>query len=77
MIRIHWKPADGAHCRMYLHCQTNLVATFRELYPTELSYEGNRAILVPRRGPIPLDALRHCVTLALTYHATRKARARG
>lgn len=77
MIRIHWKPADGAHCRMYFHCQTNLVATFRELYPTELIFEGNRGVLVPRRGSIPLDALRHCITLALTYHATRKARARA
>lgn len=74
MIRIHWKPADGAHCRMYFHCQTNLVATFRALYPTELTYEGNRGILVPRRGPISLDALRHCVTLALTYHSMRRAR---
>ncbi len=77
MIRIHWKPADGAHCRMYVHCQTNLVSTFRALYPTELTYEGNRAILVPRRGRIALGALRHCITLALTYHSMRKARARA
>ncbi len=75
MLRIHWKPADGEHCRIYVHCQTNLVATFRALYPTELVYEGNRAVLVPLRGSIPVDALRHCIALALTYHSTRKARA--
>ena len=38
MVRMHWKPSDGDHYRMYFHCQTNLVATFRELYPTELRY---------------------------------------
>ena len=77
MVRIHWKPVDGAHCRMYFHCATNLVGTFRALYPTELGYEGNRAILVPRRGAMPTNAHRHCFTLALTYHSARKARNRA
>jgi hypothetical protein len=74
MVRIHWKPSDGDHYRMYFHCQTNLVSTFRSLYPTELTYDGNRSIALRRNGPAPLDALRHCITLALTYHSTRKAR---
>ncbi len=77
MVRMHWKPSDGDHYRMYFHCQTNLVATFRELYPTELSYDGNRSIVLARRRPAPIDALRHCITLALTYHANRKARQRA
>ena len=59
---------------MYFHCQTNLVATSRALYRTELTYDGNRSIALPRSEGAPLDALRHCITLALTYHATRKAR---
>jgi hypothetical protein len=59
---------------MYFHCQTNLVATFRATYPTELDYDGNRAIALPRNGAWPIDALAHCVSLALTYHADRRAR---
>jgi hypothetical protein len=59
---------------MYFHCQTNLVATFRATYPIELDYDGNRAIALPRRGAWPTDALAHCVSLALTYHADRRAR---
>jgi hypothetical protein len=74
LIRIHWKPSDGDRYRMYFHCQTNLVATYRALYPTELAYDGNRSIALPRNERAPLDALRHCIALALTYHATRKAR---
>jgi hypothetical protein len=77
IVRMHWKPADGDSYRLYFHCQTNLVATFRELYPTELRYEGNRSIAISRREPIPVDALRHCVTLALTYRSSRKARNRA
>ena len=77
IIRMHWKPADGDQYKMYFHCQTNLVATFRAIYPTELSYERNRGIALSRRDPIPVDALRHCVTLALTYHLDRRASRRA
>ncbi len=74
IVRIHWKSSDGPDYHMFFHCQTNLIATFRELYPTEVRYDGNRSIALVRRAPLPIDVLRHCITLALTYHATRKAR---
>jgi hypothetical protein len=54
------------------HCQTNLVETFRELYPTELSYSGNRAIILNADDAVPEPALRHCVALALTYHLNKR-----
>jgi hypothetical protein len=57
---------------VYFHCQTNLVETFRELYP-ELKYSGNRAILLDAREKLPEAELRHCVGLALTYHLRKKA----
>jgi hypothetical protein len=56
----------------YFHCQTNLVETFRELYPTELSFSGNRAIILNADKAIPEPALRHCVALALTYHLNKR-----
>jgi hypothetical protein len=59
---------------VYFHCQTNLVETFRELYP-KLSYSGNRAIMFDIDEPLPETELGHCVALALTYHMLkRKAR---
>jgi len=60
---------------VYFHCQTNLVETFRELYP-ELSYGGNRSILLDTSKPLPKPALRHCVALALTYHLNKHKSAR-
>ena len=69
MIRMNFR---GGNCAMYFHCQTNLVARFREIYPDRLNYEGNRAILVGDSGDFPEDAIRHCVALALTYRLDRK-----
>jgi len=60
------KPVPGQYA-VYFHCQTNLVETFRELYP-ELRYSGNRAILLDAQEKVPEAELRHCVALALTYH---------
>lgn len=59
---------------MFVHCQTNLVETFRRHYPG-LDYQGDRAIVM-RNGPIDEAALRHCIGLALTYHARKRSSAR-
>lgn len=58
---------------LYFTCHTNLVETFRELYPSELTYGGNRSILLDATAPLPKAALRHCIALALTYHSRKKA----
>ena len=64
------KPEPGQYA-VYFHCQTNLVETFRELYP-ELRYEGNRCIMLDAQEKVPEAALRHCVALALTYHLGKR-----
>ena len=64
------KPVRGQYA-VYFHCQTNLVETFRELYP-ELRYGGNRCILLDADDKVPQAALRHCVALALTYHLGKR-----
>jgi hypothetical protein len=69
------KPATNRYA-VYFHCQTDLVETFRELYPTEFDYGGNRSILLNAEDEIPEQALRHCVALALTYHLNKRKPAR-
>jgi Domain of unknown function (DU1801) len=70
-IRIdHVKPGDGRYA-IYFHCQTDLVETFRELYP-ELSYGGNRSIFLSKDDELPEAALGHCIGLALTYHLSKR-----
>ena len=70
-IRIDQVKAEAGQYAMYFHCQTNLVETFRELYP-ELSYGGNRCILLNADDKLPEAELRHCVGLALTYHLGKR-----
>jgi hypothetical protein len=71
-IRIDRVKSDANRYAVYFHCQTDLVETFRELYPTELRYGGNRSILLDTEDDIPEPALRHCVALALTYHLNKR-----
>jgi uncharacterized protein DUF1801 len=69
-IRIDQVKSEPDKYALYFHCQTNLVETFRELYPN-LVYGGNRCILLNASQALPKDALRHCVALALTYHLNK------
>ena len=71
-IRIDQVKASVSQYAVYFHCQTDLVATFRELYPKELTTAGNRAVIFNADDAIPEAALRHCVGLALTYHLRKR-----
>ena len=70
-IRIDQVKAEAGQYAVYFHCQTNLVETFREIYP-KLRYGGNRSILLNAEDKMPEAALRHCVALALTYHLGKR-----
>jgi hypothetical protein len=70
-IRIDRVKSAANQVCLYFHCQTNLVETFRELYP-ELRYSGNRAILLDAKAKLPEASLRHCIALALTYHGAKR-----
>jgi len=61
------------HIAVFFHCQTNLVSTFRDLYPDSFTFEGNRALLVPVKSKLPKKELQHCLSLALTYHLRKKS----
>ena len=74
-VRINAKGARGQYA-MYFHCQTNLVETFRNWYPHKFTFDKNRAIVFNNGDAVPINELRHCIALALTYHRDRKARAR-
>jgi hypothetical protein len=75
-IRIDRVKSEADGYAVYFHCQTDLVETFRELYPTQMRYGGNRSILLNAGDAVPEAALRHCVALALTYHLRKRGAAR-
>jgi len=65
------KSSPGTYA-MYFHCQTSLIETFRQIYPDDLIYQGNRGIVFKTTVNIPEATLRHCISLALTYHLQKK-----
>lgn len=70
-IRIDAVRGDPERYAIYFHCQTDLVETFRRLYPRHFSFEGNRALHFRAGDELPEAELKHCIALALTYHSRR------
>ncbi|MGP5565461.1 DUF1801 domain-containing protein [Vreelandella alkaliphila] len=67
-IRIDWKAKDPDAIKVFFHCQTRLIETFKEIYRSEFEYEGKRAIVIPLGMNIAQVPLGHCIELALKYH---------
>lgn len=72
IIRIDRK--NDTELSMFFHCQTDLVDRYKELYPNELTYEGNRAITFRIKAALPEKKLQECIAMALTYHLNKKQR---
>lgn len=71
-IRLGWKAATPDRYALYVHCQTQLIDSFRTRFP-ELEFEGNRAILFDVNVRLPTPEVAECITAALTYHRRKKA----
>ena len=67
-IRMDWKPFRSEQYALYFHCKTKLIDSFKELYASQLKFEGNRAIMFSQQDEIPIDVVKHCIFLSLTYH---------
>lgn len=71
-IRIDALKGSAQRYALYVHCQTDLLAQFRELYGDALTYEGKRALIFDAAEPIDDAAVAHCVALALTYRLRKR-----
>ena len=67
-VRINQHGKSDDQYALYVHCQTDLLERYRQLYGDTLSFQGNRAIVFDVADEIPIDAVKHCVAMALTYH---------
>ncbi|OED38433.1 hypothetical protein AB833_19840 [Chromatiales bacterium (ex Bugula neritina AB1)] len=67
-VRLAWQSKKPDCYGLYFHCQSNLIETFRELYPDELTFDGKRAIVFHEKDVVPVEIVRHCIFLALNYH---------
>lgn len=55
-------------CAALFNCHTTLVDTFRTQFANDLRFDGNRAVILPLSGPLPVAPLAFCLRAALTYH---------
>ena len=72
-IRIDGLRNDPAKLALYVHCQSGLIETFRTWHSAELTFEGNRGIVLDANLALPKEALEHCISLALTFHQRKKS----
>jgi Domain of unknown function (DU1801) len=75
-VRIAWKASSPSRYAMYFNCQTDLIETFKTMFPHDFAFEGKRAIVFEDAAAVSADALAVCIAAALTYHL-RKATARS
>ena len=66
-VRLAWKPKKAEVLQVLVHCQTSLIDDWRGRFP-DLTFDGNRALLLPLDRALPEPDLRLCLRAALTYH---------
>ena len=71
-IRINRIKENPDEYAIFFHCKTKLVDTFKEFYKDTFIFDGNRAILFNKNDAVPVEELKHCITLSLTYHKRKK-----
>lgn len=58
---------------LLVHCQTTLIETWKALFPQQLTFSGNRAVVLSIDSPLPATKLAVCIAMALNYHAPNKS----
>jgi hypothetical protein len=72
-IRIDWKMSAPSEYAICFHCQTNLMQNFREWFPDNFQFDGNRRIVFNVDDPVPAEPLSVCIAAALTYHRNKRS----
>ncbi len=57
---------------IFFHCQSSLIADFRNRYSGKMKFVDERSIEFSLDQPLPIAELKHCISLALTYHLRKK-----
>lgn len=71
-LRIDWKDKSPNQYAMYFQCTSQLVPTYRFVFGETFEYEGNRAVVLPLNGDLPVNEVKKCIATALTYHKVKK-----
>lgn len=67
-VRLHPHKKSDNEYALYVHCQTDLIERYKQLYNDRLDFDGNRAVVFDVNDDLPVDAVTHCIAMALTCH---------
>ncbi len=70
-VCIAWRKSFPNQYGIFFNCKTNLIETFKEIYPHEFTFQGNRAIIFELDEDVPEQELKTCIALSLNYHALK------
>lgn len=70
-LRFDWKESRPDKIGLFVHCNTALIQTLRDMFGNVLEFEGNRAIWLDLKAPPPEDILTVCIGKILTYHLNK------
>jgi Domain of unknown function (DU1801) len=73
-IRIDAVKNEPDKYALYFICTSGLADEFKELYRKDMNFVGNRSIVFHVADRLPIKALRHCISLALTHHHRKRAK---
>ena len=71
-VRIGWKEKTPGQYAIYFNCNSSLVETFKAVYGEAFTFDGKRAIVFGVDDELPIAELKHCISLALTYHRVKR-----
>jgi hypothetical protein len=72
-LRIDGLRGEPTGHALFFHCQSSLGQEFRRHYGDALTILGDRSIILGIQEEPPLEPLRHCIALALTYHLRKRS----
>lgn len=75
-LRLSTVKHSDSKIALLVHCQTRLIADFKEMYP-QLEYEKNRAVIFDTNQALAESIIKHFIFLALTYHLNKTQQAQS
>ena len=70
-LRMDWKAKTPNQYAMYFKCTSRLVEAFKVIFSDTFQFEGKRAIAFQLNQKIPVDKLKQCIAMTLTYHKVK------
>lgn len=74
-LRIDKKKNQDGIFAIYFNCKTTLIEDIKAILGDKFNYEGNRALIFNAQTTLPINEIKFCIEMALSYKHRAKANA--